>query len=203
MESGSGPAIEGNGQIPSPVADSVEALESSTASGSSGSDEVLKKLLLALEDLDDSVIETVEDLVLAPSTANVSVNQDNLNYLRSSRDMYRRANYSIDSMFDYLERLPTYTRIWTTVTRSLSTGYAQDAARKSFDWKFRIRGIQTAGDKAWRLAVPASHSLANRNYQTVNYLIDYFKIFDDWLDLVKEEEGMERERFSQEFDDTL
>lgn len=167
----------------------------------------IKNVILALEELDDNVIAIVRDLVLVRDGLNVTISEADLRRLEGDREStYLSSDYSIEDMFEYLEVIPRAKWIWLAAMRSLSKAYTTDPARDSFDWKYRIRGIENAGDKAWKAVVAAARNFpTSRGAVIINNIIDHFRVFDDFLDLVPSESGalQERERFSDELEDTL
>jgi hypothetical protein len=168
--------------------------------------ENIKRLILALEELDDTVIETVRELVLAPGTVKVAISENALQEIENSRHIYQTSNYNLESMFQYLISIQDFRKSWISVTRSLAKAYNSGPKFQDLDWKFSLRSIQNAGDKAWRAAVPASKTLGSRGGAvTINNLIAKFGVFDEFMDLAYSNapDIESRVRFSDELNDTL
>lgn len=142
----------------------------------------IKNLALALEELDDNVIETVRDLVLVREELNLRISSADLTQLESDRDTYLGSGYRVEDVFAYLNTMAGRKNLWLSVVRSMSKAYTTAAEGSAFDWKYRVRAIEHAGGKAWRIAVPASHNLARFDGKNlINEIINHFSIFDDFL----------------------
>jgi hypothetical protein len=163
----------------------------------------LKKLVQALEVLDDCIIGACEDTQLA-----ISINDTDLNALKGSR-MGPESEYTLSQMFQYLTGTPNGKRVWSAAMVSLHRAYTRTGQTRAPDWKFWVHLTQTRGDEVWRLAIPASQAIAQGTSSgaadIINDLTDKLSRLDDFMDLVYPNiiENGQRARFSEELRDTL
>jgi hypothetical protein len=161
--------------------------------------EAIKKLVQAFERIDDSVIEACQDAIRRG--CHPPITEDNLRVLKASRDVYRNSDYDVGGMVQYLKGIRDRMDIWDLGMRSIGVWLANQGP----GGRYWLAQIQIYGEEAWKLAVSASHVLATDGSDIINAIIAKFAALDTILDEAYEETrpGTHRERFSDEFRDTV
>lgn len=169
----------------------------------------LKKLVQALEELDDAVIATAQHAIAHLSLTKTNVNRlssikDDIRLLEISRAVYRDSDYSLATMLQYLRSLPEFQRTWSSMLTLTIEDYSMNRDIRLNYWAHRTQTIQETGDEAWKLAIPASKVIGD---EILNSLIRKFQALDRFMDqlwpMVHMGSTLRRKRFSEELSDSM
>ncbi|KAF2501387.1 hypothetical protein BU16DRAFT_197594 [Lophium mytilinum] len=137
----------------------------------------LKRLLDMLEEMDDLVLDACRDGMNYRSDSGVElsipVTELDLRLLETSRQAYRNSDYKQSDMLTHISAMPSFTKNYNSVTLAVLRYLANTLPVQAREWKLRMGNLQTTGDRAWRLAVPASQPItAGGDAKGLNALID-------------------------------
>jgi hypothetical protein len=173
-----------------------------------GSDDVVnvnrRVLLEALQffrGMDDMVVEACQDATRRGLHPRVS--ETDLQILRNAH-AYQNADHNVEDLVNYFAGIRHSKPIWDAALRSVGV-WLVDSGVQQYRKQW-VTHIQNYGSQAWRAAAPTSSILAQHDgKESINAIIDKFATLDTLLDQVYPDvnPGVERERFSDEFRDTM
>ncbi|KAF2814830.1 uncharacterized protein BDZ99DRAFT_566763, partial [Mytilinidion resinicola] len=170
--------------------------------------QILKRLLDMLEEMDDLILGACRDGMVYRSNNGVAlsipITESDLRLLETSRQAYHNSDYGPSDMLAYISAMSTFTKNWNSVILAVLRYLANTLPAQAREWKLQMGNLQTMGDRAWRLAVPASQPIAaGGDVRGLNALVDRFGLYDRLLDqLYADLESQQRDKLSDELRDT-